>query len=74
MQNENPDIAPPAETPLTSGYHLLLRFGDDWIGWQTIRDNAAIPVEFVTSRPMTDEEVGVLIRFATEEVSCSSSA
>ncbi len=45
-----------------NGYYLMLQADSDWVAWQTIRDGLKIPIEFVTSRPMTDAEVGKVVR------------
>lgn len=37
----------------------------EWVGIQTVRDGVDLPgPELVTSRPMTDEEVGRLLRLS----------
>ena len=52
---------------MEQAYHILLIHGDDQVGVQTIKDGKAIPPTLYTSRPMTDEEIGRIIRLALEE-------
>ena len=47
-----------------NAWTYLFTVGEDWIGLQTMKDGENIEPTFATSRPMTDAEIGKLVREA----------
>ena len=57
-----------AAEPVTA-HHILFCHEGDSVGVQTMTDGKGHPPKLYTSRPMTDEEVGRVVRLSVETLS-----